>query len=76
VRDFLLNVGGLNSGDLDSARKVVGGTSKGLGINMAQIRNVINVILGFFRDIAAGVWTGPIPLLDLIETQIKFRSIK
>jgi hypothetical protein len=28
-KDFLLNVGGLNSGDLDSARKVVGGTSKG-----------------------------------------------
>ena len=59
MRDFLLNVGGLNSGGLDSARGVVGGISKELGINMAQIRNVINVILGFAGDIAAGVWTGP-----------------
>ena len=31
-------------------------------------RNVINVILGISRDIATGVWTGPIPLLDLSET--------
>lgn len=30
--------------------------------------NVINAILGFSRDIAVGVWTGPIPLLDLSET--------
>jgi hypothetical protein len=38
VRDFLLNVGGLNSGDLDSARKVVGGTSKGLGMDIARTK--------------------------------------
>ena len=69
-----MNVGGLNSGDLDSARKMVGGTSKGdegrysaddkgvsegPGFKIALNRNVINVILGFFRDIAIGVWTGP-----------------
>ena len=36
LRDFLLNVGGLDSGDLDSARKVVGGTSKGLGTDIAR----------------------------------------
>jgi hypothetical protein len=36
LRDFLLNVGGLNSGDLDSARKVVGGTTKGLGTDIAR----------------------------------------
>ena len=59
MRDFLLNVGGLNPEGFDSARREVGGISKGLGINMAQIRNVINLILGFAGDIAAGVWTGP-----------------
>ena len=38
MRDFLLNVGGLNSGDLDSARKVVGGISRGLGMDLAGIK--------------------------------------
>ena len=35
MRDFLLNVGGLNSGDLDSARKVVGGIFRGIGMDLA-----------------------------------------
>ena len=38
MRDFLLNVGGLNSGDLDSARKVVGGISRGVGMDLARTR--------------------------------------
>jgi hypothetical protein len=35
------------------------GVSEGPGFKIALNRNAINVILGFFRDIAIGVWTGP-----------------